>query len=182
MSKGRLRLGIGTGWNAVEYEALNENFSNRGKRSEEQIDLMRKLWADPAVSYDGEWHKVTDAGLNPLPGRKIPVWLGGMAPQVVDRVGRLADGWFPFFSDKLGEQLAQVKTVAEQHGRSMDDIGIEVISPLGEAGPKQLDQLKGLADMGVTHSAVVTMNHNLASPRDHIDALKRYRDATGSLA
>mgnify|MGYP002634201567 CR=1 FL=1 len=68
LSKGRLRLGIGTGWNAVEYEALNENFSNRGKRSEEQIDLMRKLWADPAVSYDGEWHKVTDAGLNPSAG------------------------------------------------------------------------------------------------------------------
>ena len=182
LSKGRLRLGVGTGWNAVEYEALGENFNDRGKRSEEQIDVIRKLWDDPTISYDGTWHKITDAGLNPLPGRQIPIWLGGMAPQVVERVGRLADGWFPFFNDKLAEQLAKVKTVAEANSRSMDDIGIEVISPLGEAGPKQLDQLKHLADMGVTHSAVVTMNHNLASPQDHIEALKRYRDATGSLA
>ena len=182
LSKGRLRLGVGTGWNAVEYEALNEDFGNRGKRSEEQIDLMRKLWADAAVTYDGKWHTITDAGLNPLPGRQIPVWLGGMAPQVIDRVGRLADGWFPFFNDNLADQLARVEAVATGAGRSMSDIGIEVISQLGEAGPKQLDQLKRLADMGVTHSAVVTMNHNLASPRDHIDAIKRYRDATSAIA
>ena len=80
LSKGRLRLGIGTGWNAVEYEALGENFHDRGKRSEEQIDLLRKLWAEETITYDGRWHKVTDAGLKPLPTeRSIPVWLGGMA-------------------------------------------------------------------------------------------------------
>ena len=89
LSGGRLRLGIGTGWNDVEYEALGENFHDRGVRSEEQIDLMRKLWADDTIDYDGRWHRVTDAGLNPLPVRRsIPLWLGGMAPQVIERVGR----------------------------------------------------------------------------------------------
>lgn len=180
LSRGRLRLGVGTGWNAVEYEALGEDFNNRGVRSEEQIELLRKLWQDEAVTYSGRWHVVSDAGLNPLPGRQIPVWLGGMAPQVIERVGRLADGWFPFFNPNLGAQLESVKETAERHGRRMSDIGIEVITPLGDASSKQLDQLKSLRDMGVTHSAVVTMNVGL-TPREHIDAIRRYRDATGML-
>ena len=79
LSGGRLRLGIGTGWNQVEYEALGENFHNRGKRSEEQINLLRKLWADELVTFKGDHHTVTDAGLNPLPPRKsIPIWFGGL--------------------------------------------------------------------------------------------------------
>src|SRR5215467_10313993 len=87
LSKGRLRLGVGIGWNPVEYEALGQDFSNRGRRSEEQIDLMRKLWAQDIITYKGRWHTVTDAGLNPLPPRRaIPIWLGGMAPQVIERV------------------------------------------------------------------------------------------------
>ena len=104
LSNGRLRLGIGTGWNDVEYECLGENFNDRGIRSEEQIDLLRRLWKDEAITYEGKWHKITDAGLNPLPSNKnIPIWLGGMAPQVIDRVARIADGWFPFVSQRTGK-------------------------------------------------------------------------------
>lgn len=183
LSGGRLRLGIGTGWNEVEYEGLNENFHDRGVRSEEQIELMRKLWADEVVSYQGRWHRVTEAGLNPLPvNRGIPVWLGGMAPEVIERVGRIADGWFPFYNENLADQLKQVLKIAEANGRKPSDIGIEVMTGLGEAGKKQLDQLKRLRDMGVTHSAVVTMNHGLEKPEDHIDAIKRFRDATHAIA
>jgi probable F420-dependent oxidoreductase len=179
--KGRLRLGIGTGWNEVEYEALNQDFSNRGRRSEEQIDVLRKLFREEVISYDGEWHTISEAGLNPLPvKRHIPIWLGGMAPQVIDRVGRIADGWFPFFNPELEQQLASVRNTASQHGRNPDDIGIEVMVGLGDAGPKQLDQLKALQDMGVTHSAVVTMNVGL-SPEQHVDAIKRFWDAAGSI-
>ena len=90
LSGGRLRLGIGTGWNQVEYEALGENFHNRGKRSEEQINLLRKLWADDLVTFKGDHHIVTDAGLNPLPPRKsIPIWFGGMANPVLRRVAKI---------------------------------------------------------------------------------------------
>ena len=182
LTRGRLRLGVGTGWNAVEYEALDENFSDRGIRSEEQIDVMRKLWANDVIDYDGRWHKIDAAGINPLPTRMIPVWLGGMAPQVIDRVGRIADGWFPFFNENLGEQLATVREVATQQGRNPDDIGIECMTPLGDAGEKTRDRLKGLQDLGVTHTACVTMNASLASPADHVDAIKRWWDVAGDFA
>ena len=182
ISRGRLRLGIGTGWNAVEYDALNEDFSNRGLRSEEQIDVLRKLWADETVTFNGKWHQIEDAGINPLPeSRSIPVWLGGMAPQVIERVGRIADGWFPFFNPNLGEQLKEVHRFAELAGRDPASIGIECMAPLADAGNQARDQLKNLQDIGVTHSAVVTMNAGLVGAQQHIDALKRYRDATGSV-
>lgn len=181
ISKGRLRLGIGTGWNTVEYEALNEDFTNRGRRSEEQIDVLRKLFAEGVISYDGEWHKITEAGLNPLPVNKhIPIWLGGMAPQVMNRVARLADGWFPFFNPDLENQLASVREMAKENDRDPTDIGIEVMVGLGEADTKQLDQLKKLQDMGVTHSAVVTMNVGLSAD-EHIDAIKRFWEVAHSI-
>jgi len=182
LCKGRFRLGIGTGWNPVEYEALDQNFGDRGRRSEEQIDLLRKLFAEDVISYDGKWHKITEAGLNPLPvGKHIPIWLGGMAPQVMDRVARIADGWFPFFNPELENQLAGIREKAQQHGRDPADIGIEVMIGLGDADSKQLDQLKKLQDMGVSHSAVVTMNIGL-SPEAHIEAIERFWETTHSIA
>lgn len=181
LCKGRFRLGVGTGWNAVEYEALGENFRDRGVRSEEQIDLMRKLWARDAIDYAGKWHAVTDAGLNPLPPkRSIPVWLGGMAPQVIDRVGRIADGWFPFYNPELGTQLDAMRASAQAAGRSPDDIGVECMQPLGSCGDKELERVKSLAGMGVTHTAVITMNHGLEGPAAHVDAIRRYWDNVAS--
>ena len=101
LTGGRLRLVFGIGWNDVEYEALGEKFANRGRRSEEQIELMRLLWTQEVVNYDGRYHKVTHAGINPLPvQRPIPIWFGGGAPKVVDRIGRLGDGWFPQFQHR----------------------------------------------------------------------------------
>ena len=182
LSQGRLRLGIGTGWNAVEYEALAENFHDRGARSEEQIDLMRRLWADDVVSFAGKWHTVTEAGLNPLPvNRRIPVWLGGMAPQVIDRVGRIADGWFPFFNPGLETQIGTVRAAAERAGRDPAEIGIECMTPLGDGGDDARGRLQKLADLGVSHAAVVTMNAGL-DPQGHIDAIKRFWDVAGDFA
>ncbi len=177
LSKGRLRLGIGTGWNAVEYEALGENFHDRGRRSEEQIDLMRRLWAEETISYDGRWHHVTDAGLNPLPPRRaIPVWLGGMAPQVIERVGRLADGWFPFLNPDLETQVAQMREHARAAGRDPADIGIESMLPAGDDAGKTRQKVERLEALGATHAAAVTMNVNLPNPQAHIDAIRRFRD------
>ena len=181
LSNGRLRLGIGTGWNAVEYEGLGENFHDRGVRSEEQIELMRRLWADEVISFDGRWHKVTEAGLNPLPtNRRIPVWLGGMAPQVIDRVGRLADGWFPFFNPDLADQVDMVRTTAKRAGRDPDDIGIECMTALPDVGAT--DRLRRLEDLGVTHTAVVTMNAGHGTPQAHIDAIKRHWETMAPFA
>ena len=97
LTGGRLRLGIGVGWNEVEYEGLNEDFTNRGRRSAEQIEVMRMLWTQDVVDFHGRYHDITHAGINPRPAKSIPVWFGGGAPQVVRRIGRMGDGWFPQF-------------------------------------------------------------------------------------
>ena len=181
LSRGRLRLGIGTGWNDVEYEALGEDFHNRGARSEEQIEVMRRLWAEEAIDYEGRWHRIPDAGINPLPARRsIPVWLGGMAPQVLDRVARLADGWFPFYSEELETQIEGVRVAAHAAGRDPDDIGVECMQPLGRCGPAELDRLRSLRDIGVTHTAVTTMSQGLSAPAAHVDAIGRYWDSVAS--
>ncbi len=170
LSGGRLRLGIGTGWNDVEYEALSENFHNRGKRSEEQIDLMRKLWADEHVTYDGRWHKVTDAGINPLPrARRIPIWFGGMAPQVLERVGTMGDGWFPLGgrSANLEGMWSQIREHAEAAGRDVQEIGLEIMSP-GRDVAENMDRARSL---GATHYAVNTMGAGLTG-RAHIERIE----------
>ena len=96
LTGGRLRLGIGVGWNDVEYEALGETWENRGRRSAEQVEVLRMLWTQEVVNFEGRYHKITHAGINPLPvQRPIPVWFGGGAPQVVRRIARMGDGWFP---------------------------------------------------------------------------------------
>ena len=181
ISRGRFRLGIGTGWNDVEYEALGEHFHNRGKRSEEQIDLMRKLWSEETITYQGKWHKITDAGLNPLPVNKdIPIWLGGTAPQVIDRVARMGDGWFPFFNPNLKSQIEQVRDRAAEVGRNPDEIGIECILPVGGMGSNERDRIKMCSDMGVTHISAVTMGHGFNSLDAQVDAVKRYGDVVVS--
>ncbi|MBI4266613.1 MAG: LLM class F420-dependent oxidoreductase [Acidobacteria bacterium] len=177
LCKGRLRLGVGIGWNAVEYEALGENFHDRGRRVEEQIDLMRKLWAAEIVRYEGRWHTVTEAGLNPLPPRRaIPVWLGGMAPQVIERAGRLADGWFPFDTPNLERHIAEVRAHARAAGRDPAAIGIEVRVPAGESTDKTRERVERLQALGATHISGVTMNAGLPDPQAHIDAIRRFRD------
>src|ERR687892_732444 len=112
LTGGRLRLGVGIGWNDVEYEALGEDFHNRGRRSAEQIELLRLLWTQEVVNFEGRYHKITYAGINPLPVQQpIPLWFGGGAPQVVKRLARLGDGWFPQFQpDSLGqERIAEMR-------------------------------------------------------------------------
>ncbi|MFP6806392.1 MAG: LLM class F420-dependent oxidoreductase [Pseudomonadales bacterium] len=178
LSGGRLRLGIGTGWNEVEYEALDSNFNDRGIRSEEQIDVLRKLWKDEAISYDGKWHKITDAGLNPLPAKRdIPIWLGGMSPKVIDRVARIADGWFPFASKELRNQIKQLHESAKEAGRDPADIGIECIIPTNISA----DRIKSLQDLGVSHVAMVTMNQNLPDTQSHFDAIEEARETLAKI-
>ena len=120
LSGGRLRLGIGIGWNPVEYEALNENFKNRGRRSEEQVEVMRKLWTQELVTFQGQWHTITDAGLNPLPvQRPIPIWFGGGDDRALRRLARLGDGWFPLLGpdDKCRAAIEKIHSYAREAGR-----------------------------------------------------------------
>ena len=175
LSRGRLRLGIGIGWNAVEYEALGENFRNRGRRSAEQIDVLRRLWAEPIITYEGQWHKITEAGLNPLPrNRTIPIWLGGVAPQVISRVAKLGDGWFPFYNPDIETQIQEMQTQARAYDRDPNSIGIECVLRANQSKQDAIDRIKHCQDIGVTHISVVTMSQGYDTVQEHIDSISRY--------
>ena len=180
LTGGRLRLGIGIGWNEVEYEGLGQRFTNRGRRSEEQIDLLRQLWTNEVVDFHGQYHNVTHAGINPLPVQQpIPIWLGGGAPEVVQRIGKMGDGWFPQFQpDSEGqERINEMREYARAAGRDPAKIGIE--GRVGLATDKQEDWEKLAAawdEVGGTHLSVNTMRAGLKGPDQHIEAIKRFKE------
>jgi probable F420-dependent oxidoreductase len=174
LSGGRLRLGVGLGWNAVEYEALGEDFSNRGKRSEEQVDLMRTLWTEQTVTYHGTYHQVTGAGLAPLPiQRPIPVWFGASSPRARRRAGRLGDGWFPMVGPgpKLDQALQEVAQAATEAGRDPAQIAMEGRVSWNDNADDLAAGLRAWADAGASHVSINTMGAGLASVDDHLRAL-----------
>jgi alkanesulfonate monooxygenase SsuD/methylene tetrahydromethanopterin reductase-like flavin-dependent oxidoreductase (luciferase family) len=183
LSGGRLRLGVGTGWNAVEYEALGENFHNRGKRQEEQIALLRELWSREVVSFEGRWHKVTLAGLNPLPVRRsIPIWVGGTDDRLLERAGRLADGWFPQVPpDERGkEQVGKVRASLLRAGRDPAAFGIDCGGRAATGTPEQWrEHAQGWRALGATHLSISTMYGGFKTPEEHLKAARDYKAAVG---
>jgi probable F420-dependent oxidoreductase len=180
LSKGRFRLGIGVGWNPVEYEALGQNFSTRGQREEEQIGLLRRLWTERSVTHDGPFDRIVGAGLAPVPiQRPIPIWLGGMSPVAYRRMGRLADGWFPRVEPgpDLDAARAIIAAAAAEAGRDPAAIGME---PRVRWGAGSTDELSRKAqrwrDAGATHLSVDTMGSELRGLDAHLDALARAGD------
>ena len=155
LSGGRLRLGVAVGWNPVEFDAQGENFRNRGQRIAEQVEVLRALWTQELVIFDGAWHQITDAGINPLPvQRPIPIWFGGGAPAVVRRVGQIGDGWIPFLpADGAGEAMIDEMHVhAREAGRDPGDIKIECMIQMRDGTPDDwAKKISTYRDMGVTH-------------------------------
>ena len=183
LSGGRLRLGIGIGWNEVEYEALGQDFGNRGRRSEEQIDLMRALWRSELVTFEGRWHRVTDAGLNPMPvQRPIPVWFGGSDDRVLRRIARMGDGWISNLrqpDDTARRIVDTLRGYTVDAGRSPDEVGIEGWTSMRGGDPA--GSVLAWAEVGATHVSVNTMRAGLGSPQDHVDAIRRFMDAAGEV-
>jgi probable F420-dependent oxidoreductase len=176
LSRGRLRLGVGLGWNAVEYEGLGKSFTDRGRRLTEQVELLRRLWTEESVSFDGAYEKVTGAGLAPLPVRRpIPLWFGAASPAAYRRAGRLADGWFPMVPPGHGleEARAMVEEGAAGAGRDPAELGLEGRVTWGDGGAEKLAEQAGRwRDAGATHLSINTMGAGLASIEDHLDALE----------
>jgi probable F420-dependent oxidoreductase len=174
LSGGRLRLGVGIGWNQVEYDALGVPFEKRGARLTQQVELLRKLWAEPVISYDGRFDQVDEAGLNPLPGREIPIWFGGSVDAVLRRTGRIGDGWMPQSApdDRAREQVAMIRQAAQEAGRDPNSIGIEARLSLSLV-PEQDRRafVDGWRELGATHLTVNTMNMGLPGPEDHAKVL-----------
>lgn len=184
LSGGRLRFGVGIGWNPVEYEALGENFQNRGRRSEEQVEVLRLLWTHELVTFNGRWHKITGAGINPLPvQRPIPIWFGGTDERALRRLAKLGDGWFPLMSpdEKCQAAIEKIHGYAREAGRNPGQIGIEGRISHGQSSEdvwrKELEAWKNL---GATHASFNTMKAGLTSPAAHIEAIRRFaKVATG---
>jgi probable F420-dependent oxidoreductase len=180
LSAGRLRLGVGVGWNAVEFEALNESFSNRGKRIEEQLRLMRSLWTKELVTFQGQWHRVSDAGINPLPvQRPIPIWMGGESEPVVRRAARLADGWMPHFRPGPEAQAVvdRLHGLVREAGRDPATFGIEGRMTLAQVPPEQRGrEMQAWGKMSeITHLCVHTVGLGLKTPAEHVRALEQLR-------
>jgi len=185
LSSGRLRFGIGIGWNPVEYEALGQDFKNRGQRSEEQVELLRQLWTRELVTFHGRWHTVIDAGINPLPiQRPIPIWFGGTDDRALRRLARLGDGWFPLMNpdDKCRAAIEKVRSYAREAGRDPEKIGIEGRISHG-AGSEEAwrAELQAWKSLGATHSSFNTMKANLPSQRAHIEAIRRFHAVAASV-
>lgn len=180
VSNGRLRLGVGVGWNHVEYEALNESFHTRGARIEEQLTVLRDLWTEPITEFNGEFHTLPEVGINPRPTQQpIPIWMGGMAEPVLERIGQLADGWFPQFtpSPEAEQTVQKVYDYAEKAGRSPDDIGIHGRIRVPTNSPEQwIEKAEQWADIGADYLGINTMDRGFSRPRDHLEHVEAVAD------
>jgi len=184
LSGGRLRLGVGVGWNPVEFEALGEDFHTRGRRVEEQVQVMRALWTKELVTFTGAYHRIPDAGLNPLPvQRPIPVWMGGESEVVQRRMARVADGWMPHFRPGPASQeiVDRMHAMVREGGRDPKVFGIEGRMALPQIPPsdwgRELEAWQAMR--GITHLCVHTAGMGLKSPGDHVQTLRRFREAVG---
>jgi probable F420-dependent oxidoreductase len=183
LTGGKLRLGVGIGWNYDEYEGLGEDFKSRARRFEEQIELMRRLWQAPVITFEGRFHRVTAAGINPLPvQRPIPVWIGGSAEPAIKRAAELADGFFPQRPLEGGwaATLEKMRGWREAVGKDWATFGLEARINAGTGTP---DDWRQAADewraLGVTHLSVNTMNGGLGGPDAHIRRIREVKAALG---
>lgn len=178
LSGGRLTLGIGVGWNEVEYIALNENFRDRGRRQAEQVEVLRALWTQRLVEYQGTYHTIPDAGLHPLPVQQpIPIWFGGGSDAALRRMARLGDGWMTTAADidQLQGELATLRGYIADTGRDPAAFGVEFRIGLSrhreEEWPEMLDRLNAL---GVSHVSINTMGVGLRGVGAHLDAIRKF--------
>ena len=185
LTGGRFRLGLGIGWNDVEYEALGMNFRDRGKRFEEQIVLLRKLWTEQVFTFQGEWHTVTAAGINPLPVQQpIPIWIGGSAPRALKRAALYADGIFPQRPLEGGWEatLEQMREWMREAGRDPGELGIDQRISIADGGPDDWRAAaKEWLDLGATHITLVTMGAGFETPDQHLERLSQGRQALAEL-
>jgi probable F420-dependent oxidoreductase len=181
LSGGRLRLGIGVGWNEVEFEGLNEDFHTRGARSEEQIAVLRALWAEPAITFTGRWHQIEAAGINPLPVRRaIPIWLGGHSEATLKRTARLGDGWLPLLppNDEARELVRRLRGHVREAGRDESSVGIEARLNLSEV-KDEAGWRRYAAEwqaLGATHLSVGASGAGFSSLDAHLGALRRVKE------
>ena len=175
LSGGRLRLGVGLGWNELEYTVLNQSFADRGMRLEEQIAVLRGLWTEPTVTFDGTWHHLPGAGILPKPvQRPIPIWIGAAAPPAIRRAARIADGFIPIgsFDDGIPRQISLFRDELARHDRAESGVGLEGWIHLDRRHRDSWDrELAFWLDHRATHLTLLTEKLGYSSLDEHLDVL-----------
>jgi probable F420-dependent oxidoreductase len=183
LTGGRLRFGVGLGWNEIEYISLGANFRNRGRRIEEQVALLRKLWTEPLVNFSGKWHTIPDAGINPLPvQRPIPIWFGGHAEPALRRTAQIGDGWMTNYRspEAASEALELIDRVLAENNRDRTEFGIEARLAYGDGDTSAWDKLiRDWEAQGATHLSFNTMGAGFQSPEEHLEAIKQFASHVG---
>jgi probable F420-dependent oxidoreductase len=180
LSSGRLRLGIGLGWNYVEYESLNEDFSTKGARVSEQVDLLRRLWTEDLLDYHGDWHRIDRASILPRPNRQIPIWFGGFKEPALKRAARIGDGFiFSGRPERLIDAAQRLRGYLADAGRESEPFGFEAFVEYGRGPENWLSDIEEYERAGFTHVAMRSINAELSGPQAHIDVLAEYAAAVG---
>ena len=180
LSNNRFKLGIGVGWNAVEYVGLNENFKNRGKRQAEQVELMRLLWESEVLEYKGDYHHIDKASLNPRPSENVPIWFGGGAPQLIERCADLGDGWIPLMgpNEAARNTLQEIRAKREAKGLDWNNFGVQAQAQYAGGDPDRWNKhAEKWRDLGASHLAVATHNAEPTNVDGHLSRIKEYMNA-----
>jgi len=183
LSEGRLRLGVGIGWNEVEYQSLGQNFHTRGKRMDEQVQLLRELWTNPLVTFNGRFDTIPDAGLNPRPANPIPIWFGGSTAAAGNRMVLHGDGWLPNYmpTDTLAIEVNKLRGYLTEAGRDLARFGIDVRLDANRHPESTWgSEYARLVEMGVSHVSLNTMNAGNTTIDQHIAMLRRFKAAVGN--
>ncbi len=183
LSNNRFRLGVGTGWNQVEYVGLNEDFHTRGRRQAEQVELMRKLWSEDSLTFEGAFHTIDAASINPRPRTSIPVWFGGSAAALLKRCAELGDGWIPLMgaNPKAKECIDTIRTHREAAGLSWEGFGIQAQAQYAGGNPDRWASHAGKwREMGCTHLAIATHNAGPTNVDGHLGRIEEYLQATAA--
>ena len=180
LSNNRFKLGIGVGWNAVEYTGLNENFKNRGKRQEEQVELMRLLWESEVLEYKGDYHHIDKASINPRPSKSVPIWFGGGAPQLIERCADLGDGWIPLMgpNEAARKTLAAIKEKRKSKGLDWDNFGVQAQAQYAGGDAERWNKhAEKWRNLGASHLAIATHNAEPTNVDGHLGRIKEYLNA-----
>ncbi len=180
LSGNRLRLGVGTGWNEVEYESLNVPFAQRGKRQAEQVVLLRRLWQEDSIDFEGDFHRIPLASINPRPSQPIPIWFGGAAPALIARAARLGDGWMPLGGPNEASRdiLRALREQREAAGLAWEGFGVQAQAMYaGGNAERWHTHATRWRELGATHLAVRTDSAELPDVDAHLAALASYLSA-----
>ena len=180
LSNNRFKLGIGVGWNTVEYTGLNENFKNRGKRQEEQVELMRLLWESEVLEYKGDYHHIDKASINPRPSKSVPIWFGGGAPQLIERCADLGDGWIPLMgpNEAARKTLAAIKEKRKSKGLDWDNFGVQAQAQYAGGDAERWNKhAEKWRNLGASHLAIATHNSEPTNVDGHLGRIKEYLNA-----